>query len=663
MSKESNQPMKRVISALFALAASGLAAPSEQTAGRFYQAIRNNDLPALRALLTTGDANVRGKQEVTPLMDAAAFGSVEAVKMLLAAGAAVNAREAFGATALMFCAGQPEKARLLLNAGADVNARSKQGRTALLLAAFSPGASEIVKLLLDKGADPAAADGMGMTPLLAAIDANDKAGIGLLIGRKSDLNARNFHSMTPLMSAAAQGDLETTKALLKRGADVNYASPENFAISVKNGSIGIGKLTALHTAVSYAPVAVVRVLVDAGARLDARDVRGMTPLMLAVASDRSDVRVVRLLLEKGADPHARDIHGETVLDWARKYNRAAVLEALGMEPRAPEGSTSVIPTGGAVLPAAAEAVTQTVAMLQAVNSRFLERGGCVSCHAQNTTGMAVAAAQAHGIHVDEAEAAAQIKTARLFWSSMQQMLLQRLDGPGPLDTMTFNLAHFTAGKVPADRITDALLFDLAAMQNADGSWNVTGLARPPMSDGAFSRTAFAIRSLQVFGIPGRQAEYEERIRRAASWLRSNTPLTTEDQVMQALGLMWAGSGGASGRENARKILALQRADGGWGQTPALPSDAYATRQALYALSELGVPAADPAFRRGVAHLLRTREADGSWHIKSRAAKFQPYFQSGFPHDHDQWISEAGTAWAVIGLAPAVEEKPMAAALQ
>jgi hypothetical protein len=54
-------------------------------------------------------------------------------------------------------------------------------------------------------------------------------------------------------------------------------------------------------------------------------------------------------------------------------------------------------------------------------------------------------------------------------------------------------------------------------------------------------------------------------------------------------------------------------------------------------------------QRGAAFLLRTQHEDGSWHVKSRALKVQPYFESGFPHGHDQWISQAGTAWAAIAL--------------
>jgi hypothetical protein len=58
------------------------------------------------------------------------------------------------------------------------------------------------------------------------------------------------------------------------------------------------------------------------------------------------------------------------------------------------------------------------------------------------------------------------------------------------------------------------------------------------------------------------------------------------------------------------------------------------------------------FQKGVKFLLSTQATDGSWHVVSRAAKLQPYFQSGFPYDGDQWISAMGTGWAAnaLGLA-------------
>jgi hypothetical protein len=119
--------------------------------------------------------------------------------------------------------------------------------------------------------------------------------------------------------------------------------------------------------------------------------------------------------------------------------------------------------------------------------------------------------------------------------------------------------------------------------------------------------------------------------------------------MQLLGMQWGHLDRGSLEQPLKNLIALQRTDGGWPQTPELASDAYGTATVLYTLHELGVPSSDAAYQRGVNYLLRTQLPDGSWHVKSRAPKFQPYFQSGFPHDHDQWISSAATAWSAIAL--------------
>ena len=62
---------------------------------------------------------------------------------------------------------------------------------------------------------------------------------------------------------------------------------------------------------------------------------------------------------------------------------------------------------------------------------------------------------------------------------------------------------------------------------------------------------------------------------------------------------------------------------------------------------------NPVYRRGVDYLLRAQQEDGTWHVITRALTFQPYFESGFPYGHDQWISQAGTAMATMALTFAV----------
>ena len=64
---------------------------------------------------------------------------------------------------------------------------------------------------------------------------------------------------------------------------------------------------------------------------------------------------------------------------------------------------------------------------------------------------------------------------------------------------------------------------------------------------------------------------------------------------------------------------------------------------------------DPVIRRGIDYLLRTQERDGSWLVRTRAFPFQTYRDGGFPYGKDQFISAAGTSWAVMALSQAMPE--------
>ena len=121
-----------------------------------------------------------------------------------------------------------------------------------------------------------------------------------------------------------------------------------------------------------------------------------------------------------------------------------------------------------------------------------------------------------------------------------------------------------------------------------------------------------------------------------------------------MGLRWANTVAASIAAAAKDLAATQRADGGWSQLATMGSDAYATGEALYALNLGGVATTNPAYQKGVKYLRRTQAEDGSWHVASRSIWLQPYFESGFPYRYDQWISAAGTSWAVMALSVTVE---------
>ena len=107
----------------------------------------------------------------------------------------------------------------------------------------------------------------------------------------------------------------------------------------------------------------------------------------------------------------------------------------------------------------------------------------------------------------------------------------------------------------------------------------------------------------------------------------------------------------------REIQTLQRPDGGWSDMASMNSNAFATGKALVALQSAGVATSDAAFQRGVKFLLDSQQEDGSWYVKSRALAFQPYFDNGYPHGYDQWISAAGAGWATAALSLAMPPKP------
>ena len=71
----------------------------------------------------------------------------------------------------------------------------------------------------------------------------------------------------------------------------------------------------------------------------------------------------------------------------------------------------------------------------------------------------------------------------------------------------------------------------------------------------------------------------------------------------------------------------------------------------------GVSAEDPMWKRGLQFLLDTQQPDGSWHVVSRlhppASVSPPYFESGYPYGHDQFVSAMGACWSIMALATAL----------
>jgi hypothetical protein len=234
--------------------------------------------------------------------------------------------------------------------------------------------------------------------------------------------------------------------------------------------------------------------------------------------------------------------------------------------------------------------------------------------------------------------------------------LQMVGPPGDSDTVLYVMSAAADANAPASSLTEVTVNFIANRQLADGRWSIGfgGISRAPLEESDVTRTMMAIKLLKTYAWPARQAEFDQRIARARQWLESIHPATSYEKAERLLGMFWAGSEKSKLQAAAKDLIASQRTDGGWAQTVNWASDADATGLALTALNETGqLAATELPYQKGVEFLLKTQLDDGSWYVRSRSPKFQPYFQSGFPHDHDQWISMAATAMAVSGLAPAV----------
>ncbi len=641
---------KRLIVGLFVCTAGVTAQDGGPTGEAFYRAIRENDLTRLQAMIK-GGADVNAAEPrggATPLMHAASSGSLEAMTLLLDSGASVNAVNTSGATALMMSVTDIEKVRLLLARGADVNAASNRGRTALLLAAMSDGSAPIVRLLMAHGANPKAVDALKVTSLVAAAAGGDIETIRMMIDAGVPIDVPGFDGFTPLMTAAFGGNLPAVKLLLSKGANVNAVSGDGSFQKVKAGTIALGKWTPLIAAATSGSPELIDTLLRAGADPNARDVRGMTALMLAAATDRQNIAVMRLLIDRKADVNVRSLAGETALDWARKIGSPAVVTLLQ---RAGATASVVQESPRPVFAQAdmATSVRRSLTLLEKSTTMAGANGGCASCHHHNITDIAAMVAREKGIAIDEKAAAdrRQLTRARIFSPAN---FFERFEAGGFPDVEIYALSALSASGQEPDRNTDAVIASLVARQRADGSWSTGGVARPPIEDGDIFRTALAITVLKAYAPPGR-TDIPQRLSRAVRWLQRATPTTAEDRSMQLVGLQCMGADEATLRKLTKAILSTQRADGGWAQNAFLSSDSYATGQTLVALAKTGViQTTDPAYQRGLKFLLSTQHADGSWYVRSRSPKFQPFFESGFPYGHDQWISAMATGWAVTAVA-------------
>lgn len=312
--------------------------------------------------------------------------------------------------------------------------------------------------------------------------------------------------------------------------------------------------------------------------------------------------------------------------------------------------SSLLADGQPLVPAAVRtAVERALPLLQKSAAEYSHQRTCFSCHHQGVSTLAVTFARERGFRIDSAGLGEQLNFTA---ASLRQGLdgYRRGEGQGGgTDTAGYALWTLQAGGRKGDETTTAVSEFLLRRDAGEGAWRPSS-NRPPSEASLFTPTFLAVRGLHAFGPPEQRERIEARVAKAREWLLKTPARDTEDRVFRLWGLKEAGAGAEAVRSAADELLAKQRPDGGWAQTPDMASDAYATGSALVALRQAGgLTATDPACQRGVSFLTSTQLADGSWHVATRSRPIQVYFESGFPHGKDQFISMAATAWAVAAL--------------
>jgi uncharacterized protein len=169
--------------------------------------------------------------------------------------------------------------------------------------------------LLNRGFDPNTRDPQGLPGLYIALrDSSLKAAEVLIAWPKTNVEIRTDKDESPLMIAALKGQQALVKKLIARNADVN-----------KTG------WTPLHYAATSGHLAIMELLLENHAYIDAESPNGTTPLMMA--ANYGTPAAVKLLLDAGADPSLRNQLGLSAIDFAHRGNRKDAADLIAQSTR------------------------------------------------------------------------------------------------------------------------------------------------------------------------------------------------------------------------------------------------------------------------------------------------------------------------------------------
>jgi N-acyl-D-amino-acid deacylase len=284
-----------------------------------------------------------------------------------------------------------------------------------------------------------------------------------------------------------------------------------------------------------------------------------------------------------------------------------------------------------------EAATRAVRLIDRTSADFLTTRTCFTCHTQTLSAMVLRDARKLGFEIDEANFKRQYERA-----------IEDLSGTR-VDTTGYKLWALDIGQYPPDDKTEAMVEYVLNYEKDLGAWKIT-VDRPPAEASNFTTNYVALRGLNRYGTAKQREAIATRATAVKQWLESANAADTEDQVFRLRLAYELKLPSDKVDRFVQKLLSEQDAEGGWVQIQGMKPDAYATGSVLVALHEAGgLSYQHSAWQRGLGYLLRIQKPDGSWHVVSRAKPIQEYFESGFPHGKDQFISAFATGWATEAL--------------